>query len=37
MMLRGGEKWLLQPGQVFHYVPAVFAYREYGVGLSERC
>jgi Xaa-Pro dipeptidase len=35
MMLHGGEKQLLQPGMVFHYVPAVLAYREYGVGLSE--
>jgi Xaa-Pro dipeptidase len=35
MMLRGGEKRLLQPGMVFHILPAVFEYREYGVGLSE--
>jgi Xaa-Pro dipeptidase len=35
MMLRGGEKRLLQPGMVFHFLPAVFEYREYGVGLSE--
>jgi Xaa-Pro dipeptidase len=35
MMLRGGEKRPLQPGMVFHFLPAVFEYREYGVGLSE--
>ena len=35
MMLRGGEKRLLQPGMVFHFLPAVFEYKEYGVGLSE--
>lgn len=35
MMLRGGEKRALQPGMVFHILPAVFEYREYGVGLSE--
>jgi Xaa-Pro dipeptidase len=35
MMLRGGEKRVLQPGMVFHFLPAVFEYREYGVGLSE--
>jgi Xaa-Pro dipeptidase len=35
MMLRGGEKRLLEPGMVFHFLPAVFEYQEYGVGLSE--
>ena len=35
MMLRGGEKRPLRPGMVFHFLPAVFEYREYGVGLSE--
>lgn len=35
MMLRGGETRPLQPGMVFHFLPAVFEYREYGVGLSE--
>lgn len=35
MMLRGGERRVLQPGMVFHFLPAVFEYREYGVGLSE--
>jgi Xaa-Pro dipeptidase len=35
MMLRGGEKRELKPGMVFHFLPAVFEYREYGVGLSE--
>ncbi len=35
MMLRGGEKRALQPGMVYHFLPAVFEYREYGVGLSE--
>ncbi|MFQ5912924.1 MAG: M24 family metallopeptidase [Nitrospinota bacterium] len=35
MMLRGGEKRPLIPGMVFHLLPAVFEYREYGVGLSE--
>lgn len=35
MMLRGGEKRELQPGMVFHFLPAVFEYGEYGVGLSE--
>ena len=35
MMLRGGEKRELAPGMVFHFLPAVFEYREYGVGLSE--
>jgi Xaa-Pro dipeptidase len=35
MMLRGGETRPLKPGMVFHFLPAVFEYREYGVGLSE--
>jgi Xaa-Pro dipeptidase len=35
MMLRGGETRPLAPGMVFHFLPAVFEYREYGVGLSE--
>jgi Xaa-Pro dipeptidase len=35
MMLRGGEKRPLQPGMVYHFLPAVFEYKEYGVGLSE--
>jgi Xaa-Pro dipeptidase len=35
MMLRGGETRPLRPGMVFHFLPAVFEYREYGVGLSE--
>lgn len=35
MMLRGGEKRALQPGMIYHFLPAVFEYREYGVGLSE--
>ena len=35
MMLRGGEKRPLQPGMVFHFLPAVFEYKEYGVGLRE--
>jgi Xaa-Pro dipeptidase len=35
MMLRGGEKRALKPGMIFHFLPAVFEYREYGVGLSE--
>jgi Xaa-Pro dipeptidase len=35
MMLRGGEKRPLEPGMVFHFLPAVFEYKEYGVGLSE--
>lgn len=35
MMLRGGEKRPLQPGMVFHFLPAVFEYQEYGIGLSE--
>jgi Xaa-Pro dipeptidase len=35
LMLRGGEKRGLQPGMVFHLLPAVFEYGEYGVGLSE--
>ena len=35
MMLRGGEKRTLQPGMIYHFLPAVFEYREYGVGLSE--
>lgn len=35
MMLRGGETRPLLPGMVFHFLPAVFEYREYGVGLSE--
>ncbi|WP_366658370.1 Xaa-Pro peptidase family protein [Fodinicurvata sp. EGI_FJ10296] len=34
-MLRGGEKRELQPGMVFHILPAVFEYKEYGIGLSE--
>ncbi|HWK97415.1 MAG TPA: Xaa-Pro peptidase family protein [Pseudolabrys sp.] len=35
MMLRGGEKRPLQPGMVYHFLPAVFEYAQYGVGLSE--
>ena len=35
MMLRGGETRPLQPGMVYHFLPAVFEYKEYGVGLSE--
>ena len=35
MMLRGGETRLLQPGMVFHVLPAVFEYKQYGVGVSE--
>jgi Xaa-Pro dipeptidase len=35
MMLRGGETRPLQPGMVFHFLPAVFEYGQYGVGLSE--
>lgn len=35
MMLRGGEKRPLAPGMVYHFLPAVFEYGEYGVGLSE--
>ena len=35
MMLRGGETRPLRPGMVFHFLPAVFEYKEYGVGLSE--
>jgi Xaa-Pro dipeptidase len=35
MMLRGGEKRPLQPGMVFHLLPAVFEYGEYGIGISE--
>lgn len=35
MMLRGGEKRALQPGMVFHILPAVFEYKQFGVGLSD--
>lgn len=35
MMMRGGEKRELQPGMVFHVLPAVFEYKEYGLGVSE--
>ena len=35
MMLRGGEKRPLRPGMVYHLLPAVFEYKEYGVGVSE--
>tara|TARA_B100000686_G_scaffold327418_1_gene386327 strand:+ start:321 stop:1511 length:1191 start_codon:yes stop_codon:yes gene_type:complete len=35
MMLRGGETRPLQPGMVYHLLPAVFEYKEYGVGVSE--
>lgn len=35
MMLRGGETRPLRPGMVYHFLPAVFEYNEYGVGLSE--
>jgi Xaa-Pro dipeptidase len=35
MMLRGGEKRPLEPGMIYHFLPAVFEYKEYGVGLSE--
>lgn len=35
MMLRGGESRSLEPGMVFHVLPAVFEYKEYGVGVSE--
>ena len=35
MMLRGGETRALQPGMVYHLLPAVFEYKQYGVGVSE--
>ncbi|MCH8077247.1 MAG: aminopeptidase P family protein [SAR324 cluster bacterium] len=35
MMLRGGESRPLEPGMIFHILPAIFEYREYGVGMSE--
>ena len=35
MMLRGGEKRPLEPGMIYHVLPAVFEYQEYGLGVSE--
>ncbi len=35
MMLRGGETRPLEPGMIFHVLPAVFEYMEYGIGVSE--
>jgi len=35
MMLRGGEKRPLEPGMIYHVLPAVFEYKEYGIGISE--
>ncbi len=35
MMLRGGEKRKLVPGMVYHLLPAVFEYKQYGMGISE--
>jgi len=35
MMLRGGEKRPLQPGMIYHVLPSVFEYKEYGIGVSE--
>ena len=35
MMLRGGESRPLEPGMIFHILPAIFEYRKYGVGMSE--
>ena len=35
MMLRGGETRPLEPGMIYHVLPAVFEYMEYGIGVSE--
>lgn len=35
LMLRQGEVRELQPGMVFHFLPAVFEYEKFGIGLSE--
>ncbi len=35
MMLRGGEKRPLEPGMIFHILPAIFEYNNYGLGMSE--
>ncbi len=35
LMLRHGETRELEPGMVFHLLPAVFEYEQFGIGVSE--
>lgn len=35
LMLRRGEERELKPGMVFHVLPAVFEYEQFGIGVSE--
>lgn len=35
LMLRPGEERLLMPGMIFHLLPAVFEYEQFGIGVSE--
>lgn len=35
LMLRHGEDRLLKPGMVFHFLPAVFEFEQFGIGVSE--
>lgn len=35
LMLRKGETRELKPGMVFHFLPAVFEYEKFGIGVSE--
>lgn len=35
LMLRTGEERELKPGMVFHFLPAVFEYEQFGIGVSE--
>ena len=35
LMLRKGESRELKPGMVFHFLPAVFEYEKFGIGVSE--
>lgn len=35
LMLRHGEERRLVPGMVFHFLPAVFEYEQFGIGVSE--
>lgn len=35
LMLRHGESTELKPGMVFHFLPAVFEFEKFGIGVSE--
>jgi len=35
LMLRHGEERELRPGMIFHFLPAVFEFEQFGIGVSE--